>query len=107
MGLDGIILNLDELQKFLGGYSITEGEFYEKQTQTVIKFIQPLFKTLHKAEIPVLAMGSLCLHPDILDFLLEGGVWGIVANNHIEAENLPEHLNWAEKRMVINWMYIM
>ena len=42
------------------------------------------------------------MHPDILNFLVEKGCWGIVANNIIEAENLPEHLCWVEKRAVLN-----
>lgn len=101
LGIDGVVLNLDELQKFLGGYDFSEGEFYKKDVLAVIKFITPHFKILHQNKIPVLAKGSLCIHPDMLDFLVGAGVWGIVANTAIEAEGLPEHLNWAEKRMVM------
>lgn len=100
-GVDGVILNLDQLQKHLGGYGVTEGEFYKKQVQALIKFIEPSFKILHREKVPVLAKGELAIHPDVLDFLIKAGVWGIVANNLIEAESLPEHLNWAERRMVL------
>lgn len=100
IGIDGAILDLDTLQSFLGGYDFDEGEYYKKQVKTVIEFIEPGLKTLHKNKIPYLAKGGLTLHPDILDFLIETGVWGIVANTQIEAESLPEHLNWSERRMV-------
>ncbi|KKS64867.1 hypothetical protein A3A14_03160 [Candidatus Daviesbacteria bacterium RIFCSPLOWO2_01_FULL_43_38] len=100
VGIDGVILNLDRLQLHLGGYKVTEGEFYRKQVAALVKFIGPAFKILHKARIHVLAKGELCIYPDILDCLIEGGVWGIVANTEIEAESLPEHLNWSERRMV-------
>lgn len=100
-GLDGVILNLDQLQKHLGGYDVSEGEFYKKQVQALIKFIEPGFKTLHQQKIPILAKGELTIHPNVLDFLIKKGVWGIVSNNLIEAESLPEHLNWAERRMIL------
>lgn len=99
-GLDGVILNLDSLQNFLGGYDVVEGEFYKKQVRALLKFIQLAFKILHKQKIPVLVKGELVLHHDVLDFLIDQGVWGVVANSPLEADNLPEHLNWAEKRMV-------
>lgn len=100
-GLDGVILDLDKLQKFLGGYSVEEGEFYKRHILALIKFIKPLFNTLNKARVPILAKGELVLHPEVLDFLIEAGVFGVVANNMVEAESLPDHLNWAERRMVI------
>lgn len=100
VGIDGVILNLDRLQFYLGGYEVIEGEFYRKQVVALVKFIQPAFKVLYKARVSILAKGELCIHPDILDCLIENGVWGIVANTEIEAESLPEHLNWSERRMV-------
>ncbi|MBI4036877.1 hypothetical protein HY385_00440 [Candidatus Daviesbacteria bacterium] len=100
VGVDGIILDLDNLQSFLGGYDLDAGEYYKKQVRTITKFIEPGLKTLHQNRVPFLAKGALTLHPDILDFLIEAGVWGVVANTPIEAESLPEHLNWSERRMV-------
>lgn len=100
VGFDGVILNLDQLQKFLGGYDTAEGEFYKRQVQTVIQFIQPIFKPLHQAKIPIVVKGELVIHPDVLECLIDNGVWGIVANTVLDAESLPEHLNWAERRMI-------
>ena len=101
VGIDGVILNLDELQKLLEGYEFAEGEFYKKQVKALVKFIKPTLKSLHQAKIPVIARGELTVHHEVLEFLLESGVWGIVANTPMEAENLPEHLSWVEKRLVL------
>lgn len=100
VGVDGVVLNLDRLQFHLGGYKVEEGEFYKKQVAALVKFIRPAFKVLHEARIPVLAKGELCIYPDVLDCLIESGVYGIVANTEIEAESLPDHLHWSEHRMV-------
>lgn len=101
VGFDGAILDLDFLQKSLGGYDVEEGEFYKKQVQTLIKFLEPSFKIFHQQKIPILVKGSLNLYPDVLEFLVEKGVWGVVVNTALEADSTPEHLSWAEKRMVM------
>ncbi len=101
VGFDGAILDLDFLQKSLGGYGIEEGEFYKKQVQTLLKFLEPSFKIFHQNKIPVLVKGSLNLYPDVLEFLVEFGAWGVVVNTALEADSAPEHLSWAEKRMVM------
>lgn len=104
-GLSGVILNLDELQKLLGGHGLEAGEFYRKEVQSLIKFIQPIFKVLHKAGVPVLTKGELTLYPDIIECLISEGVYGVVVNTLVEAHSVPEHLHWAEKRMVEKRLY--
>ena len=101
IGLDGVILDLDNLQVTLGGYAPHEGEFYKKEISALIKFITPAFKTLHKNHLPVLIKGEITIDGEILDFLIENGAWGIVVNTPLEAESLPEHLSWSERRMVV------
>lgn len=93
VGLDGIILNLDELQKNLGGYMV--------HVTALVKFLAPTLKILHKERVPVLVKGELAVHHEVLDFLIEAGIWGLVANTPLEADNLPEQLSWSEKRMVL------
>lgn len=100
IGFGGVILNLDEMQKSLGGYGIAEGEFYKRQVATAIKFVKPIFKILHKAKLPTLIKGELAIHPDMLECLIEEGAWGLVANTLVDAQRLPEHLMWAEHRFV-------
>ncbi len=78
-GLDGIILNLDELARWMGGFdpSEPESDFYQKQVSALLKFLEDGLKILHRANIPVIALGSLALHDDVLSFLIEKGVWGL------------------------------
>lgn len=101
VGFDGAILDLDFLQKSLGGYDVEEGEFYKKQVQTLLKFLTPAFKIFHQNRIPVLVKGSLNLYPDVLEFLVEKGIWGVVVNTALEADSTPDHLTWTEKRMLM------
>lgn len=110
-GVDGVILNLDTLNKNLSGFGLEElwkegaHEPYRKQIQALTKFIEPAFVILHKAKVPILVNGELAIGSDMLNFLLKKGVWGIVANSAVEAENLPEYFAWTEKRIVYNSVY--
>lgn len=106
-GLDGVILNLDSLQLCLLGFGTIEAvdeelvSFnYKKQILSLIKFIEPIFKVLHQEKVPILAKGVSVLHPEVLNFLVEKGVYGVVANTLLEAGFLPEHLSWVEERVV-------
>ncbi|MDO8498319.1 MAG: hypothetical protein Q7S44_00830 [bacterium] len=99
-GLNGVLLNLDELQRLLGGHGFEAGEFYKREVWSLVKFIQPIFRILHRANIPVLVLGGLSLHPDVLDCLISEGVYGVVVNTLVEAQSVPDHLHWAERRMV-------
>jgi len=100
-GLDGVIINLDLMQKNLGGYKVIEGRFYKNQVKSLVKFLKVSLKELHKARIPVLVKGKLVVHHEVLDFLIEEGVWGVVVNTALEVDNLPELLHWTEKRIVL------
>lgn len=100
VGVDGVILNLDSIHAHLGGYHIDEGQYYRHQVSTLFSFLKPALMALHKLKIPFLATGSLVLHPEVLDFLVEMGVWGVVSNNVYEVNSLPEHLRLIEKRIL-------
>lgn len=101
IGIDGVIIDVGRLQEFLMGFSLEEKEYYQKELTALLEFLKPVLKVLHRQRIPLLARGNLVLHPDILEFLIEEGVWGIVAGSYQEAQFLPEHLHFAEKRMVL------
>ncbi len=100
-GLDGVIINLDELASFLGGFDPGEPEsiFYKAEVSALIKFIMDALKILHKAKIPTLVCGSLSLHDEVLELLFEKGVTGIVVD-FVAASSLNEHLRFVEKRLV-------
>lgn len=99
-GLDRILIDLDNLQKMLCDNRDDAPDLIKEHVRTLIKFITPFFAISHKAKIPVIAKGSVVLHPELLDFLVEIGVWGIVANTLADTSSLPEHLHWIEDRII-------
>lgn len=101
-GLDGVVLNLDEIASFLSGYD-TEQEnltFYKNEVSGLIKFIEDGLKILHKSKVPFLATGSISLYPDVLEFLVEKGVYGVVAPEY-ENSSIRNLLNFTEKRVIL------
>lgn len=100
-GIDGILLNLDRLQELLIDIKENQPDLYKIHVQTINKFLTPSFKIFHSLKIPIIAKGSLTLHPDMLDFLVEKGCFGIIANTLAESESLPAELNFQEKRIFL------
>ncbi len=102
-GIDGIVLNLDELVSFLNGFDNTQEEmtFYKKEVSALLKFLEDALKLLHKSKIPFIAYGSLSLYPQVLEFLVEKGVYGIVIERY-EANSIKDLLHQTERRMVLH-----
>lgn len=103
-GLDGVIINLDELFEHVVGFSLEEGEYYKHQVQTLTKFLKNSLKIIHKAKIPAIAKGELNKHPDVLDFLIDNGIWAILVG-FSDAQSLPEHLHLTERRLIIKKLH--
>ena len=101
-GLDGVVLNLDELVSFINGFDPKEQElvFYKFEIQGLISFLEDSLKLLHKLKIPFIAYGSISLYPQVLDFLIEKGVQGIVVEKY-EAASIKDLLHQTEKRMIL------
>lgn len=101
-GIDGIVLNLDELAAYLNGFDHLEEElmFYKNEVLGLTKFLEDSIKLLHKSKIPFLAYGSLSLYPKVLEFLVEKGVYGIVVEQY-EAHSTHELLYQTEKRTIL------
>lgn len=110
LGVDGVVLNLNELAAYFGGYDHTQEEllFYNheviasfayKNEVGLIKFLEDGLKLLHKSKIKFIATGSLSLHPQVLDFLVEKGVHGVVVEKY-EAHSAHDLLHQVEKRLV-------
>lgn len=99
-GLDGLILDIDLLETFFYGLSKEERNYHPLDFQALCSFLKPFFKETHQNKIPVLIQGKLSQEPEVLEFLVENGVWGIVVNNSAEGESLPDHLTWVEERFV-------
>lgn len=101
-GLDGVVINLDELLSHLRGFdhNLQELIIYKKELEVLTKFLDDPLKMLHKSKIPFLVTGSLSLYPEILDFLIEKGVYGITVPRY-EYHGLTDLLKNAEKKLVL------
>lgn len=103
IGFDGALISFDSLSNYLKGIDPTDEilKSYHKSDTTVTRFTHEGLKKLSRLKIPVLVQGQLLLRPEVLEFLIEEGVWGVVANNLVEAETLPEELKFNEHRVVL------
>ena len=102
VGVDGIVLNLDEMIAHLNGFDHTSSDlaFYKNEVGGLLRFLEDDLKILHKARIPFIATGSVSLYPEVLNFLVEKGVYGIVAER-FEAHSAHDLLHQAERKMVL------
>lgn len=101
-GVDGVVLNLDELSSHFNGFDYKEDEmaFYKNEVSGLLKFLEDGVKLLHRSKAPFLAVGSLALNPMVLEFLVEKGVYGIVVERY-ETHSMVDLLHQAEKRMIL------
>lgn len=102
VGVDGVVLNLDELISHFNGFDPKEEElaFYKHQVEGLINFLEDGIRLLHKSKMHFIAFGSVSLNPKMLEFLVEKGVYGIVVDRY-EAHSAKDLLNQAEKRMIL------
>jgi len=101
-GLDGVVLNLDELISHINGFDGNTGElmFYKNEVKGLISFLEDSLKILHKSKVPFIAYGSLSLYPQVLDFLVEKGAYGLVVEKY-EAPSVHQLLNQTEKKLIL------
>jgi hypothetical protein len=101
-GLDGVVINLDEMIAHLGGFDPKEQELahYKKEVIALIKFLEEGIKLLHRSKLPFIATGNLALDPEVLDFLVEKGVYGIVVERY-EALSAKDILHQTEKKVIL------
>ena len=101
-GLDGVIINLDEMLSHISGFDLACEElgFYKKEISSLIKFLEDPFKLLHKAKMPIIAYGSLALQHEILEFLTEKGGYGVVVQK-ADSYSAKDLLYTMEKRVIL------
>ncbi|MBI2334699.1 hypothetical protein HYU96_02760 [Candidatus Daviesbacteria bacterium] len=102
-GVDGVVLNLDELIAHFAGFDHQEPElmFYKRQVTGLLKFLEDSLKLLHKSKKPFLASGSIVLDPEVLEFLVEKGVYGVVVERY-EAPSVKDLLHQVEKKHILS-----
>jgi len=101
-GLDGLVLNLDELVAYLNGFDKDHEElvFYKNEVDGLLKFIEDGLKLLHKSKVPFIAVGTLSLYPEVLEYLVEKGVYGVVVERY-EAPSAHDLLHQVERRLIL------
>lgn len=101
VGFDGAIVNLDELSYWVGGFDPNgeEANFYKKQVKAIIGLTGPVFNTLRKEKVPIIAAGELALHDDVLGYLIEEGLWGLGVN-FANFNSIHERIRLIEARIV-------
>ncbi len=101
-GIDGVIINLDEMLSYLLGFDKSQEElyFYKKQVSSLIRFLDEGLSLLHKSKTPFFVSGSLILDPDILEFLIHKGVKGVVIES-FDIHSIHEILSKVEKRVIL------
>lgn len=102
VGLDGVVLNLDELVSYLNGFDLNSEEvaFYKNEVSGLLKFLENALKLLHKLKIPFIVYGNLSLYPQVLEFLVEKGVYGVVIEKY-EAHSIRDLLHQTEKKIIL------
>lgn len=100
-GLDGVLINLDELLSHLIGFDHTHQDLavYKKQTEVLFKFLEDSLKILHKSKVPFMAIGSSVTYPEVLEFLVEKGVYGVIVQKY-EEPSIVESLRQSEKKII-------
>lgn len=100
-GLDGVVINIDDLSACLGGYdqSIDEMSLYRKQTKMVIKFLADNLSLLYENKVKILVIGELTFYPEVLEFLIATGVFGIIAPKY-EMFSLKDLLYSVEEKLI-------
>ncbi|MBU1032172.1 hypothetical protein KKE03_04620, partial [Patescibacteria group bacterium] len=74
--------------------------FYKSEVEGLLKFLEDPLKLLHKSKIPFIASGSLTFEQKVLEFLVEKGVYGVVAEKY-EAHSAKDLLYQVEKRIIL------
>lgn len=102
-GIDGIILNIDEIASHLLGFDYKNEEVlaYKSEAAGLLKFLVDSLRTLHKLKKPFIAMGRFCLEPEILSFLVDKGVYGLILPK-FEIHSASELVQKAEKKAILS-----
>ena len=66
----------------------------------MLKFLEEGLKICNKAKVPYTAFGSLSIYPEVVEFLVEKGVYGVIVERY-EAHSTKDLLHQTEKRVVL------
>lgn len=100
-GIDGVLLNLDQLAAWVNGYNpqVQESVIFLRNYQSLITFLRNFLKTLHRANTPIIAFGQLIHQDEMLDFLIKAGVFGL-GLDQLNSLDFRETVFRAEQRQL-------
>jgi len=101
VGIDGILLNCDELASWVGGFDPDEPDsvYYKSEIEACGKLIEQTLPKIQKEKLPVIAMGALALHDDVLDLLVAKGIWGLCIDQ-ANLANIHDRVRLIERRLL-------
>lgn len=108
LGIDGVVLNLDELIGSLYGFDHAHEQFsyLKKETNGLTKFLEEFIKKLKREKIPVIAYGSVVYDVALLEFLVHQGINGIIVERY-EAISMSDLLYKIEKKVALKRITIL
>lgn len=99
-GVDGILVNLDELEFLLIGFKSEEEKGRVLALDSQLKLLENLLRITQKIAIPVIIKGQNILKNELVEVFINLGISGLVVNSLIEAEALPYYFALAERKLV-------
>jgi hypothetical protein len=98
-GLDGIIVDLDELYgALIGVEGYRTHPFYTFSAEVVLSFLKTYIK---KAGVPILFKSERILDDEVVRFVVEEGVFGLILNR-IQLGGARQYISRFEKRHMLN-----
>jgi len=101
-GIDGVVLNLDELMSSINGFDYRDEEMsvYKKEVKGLLKFLDAGMRILHSKKIPVLVYGNLISDTGLLESLIENGLFGVIIERY-ELDSINDLLYQIERKIVL------
>ena len=96
-GVDGIIVNLDQLYHFLAGIREVESEqFYKFSADLVLRFLEGFISELKGSHIKILFKSEQVLDSEVVTFSLKHGLYGLILNR-VQFNGARKYVSRLEK----------
>ncbi len=101
VGIDGVILELDDLDAAISGYQIGSDlyEIYRHDQTALQQLLTPIWQMLHRTNLPIIASGRSVLDNWLLNWLLKQGLYGVMTK-YPDFEAMRQSLHHLEKKLV-------
>lgn len=97
-GIDGLIMNLDYLSNNLGLNSAElSSHVVNDQINALHKFLNEPQSIIRKSHLPVIVVGKVAYYDEILKYLLDNQIWGLIVENESFIAS-TQKLKWTNKQ---------